>query len=134
MGWIGSAVLQVAPKRLPGFWFFQLLWVPIIHLSWIPLRPKPPHFLDILIYIGDPCPLTLIQSCKLICSIIVRNVMIVLKNNGLFLCPNIIHFWTNICIGYRYHVKLISCYYGYEWVMIKSFFCPFEIVLGCGLY
>ena len=27
MGWIGSAVLQVAPKRLPGIWFFQLQWV-----------------------------------------------------------------------------------------------------------
>ena len=33
MGWNGSAVLQVALKRLPGLDFFQLLWVLIIHLS-----------------------------------------------------------------------------------------------------
>jgi hypothetical protein len=32
MGWIGFAVQLVAPKRPPGFLFFPLPWVPIIHL------------------------------------------------------------------------------------------------------
>ena len=54
--WAGLAVLfcrYIAPKRLPGFLFFQLLWVPIIHLNWIPLRPKPPHFFGhIKLYLG----------------------------------------------------------------------------------
>ena len=31
MGWIGSAILLVAPKWLPGFLFFQLSLVPISH-------------------------------------------------------------------------------------------------------
>ena len=31
IGLIGSAVWLVAPKRLPGFSFFQLQWMPIIH-------------------------------------------------------------------------------------------------------
>ena len=39
MGWIGSAVWLVAPKRLPGFSFFQLSWVAKIYLIWNPLRP-----------------------------------------------------------------------------------------------
>ena len=34
-------------KTAPRILFFQLLWVPIFHLSWIPLRPKPANFLDI---------------------------------------------------------------------------------------
>ena len=42
IGWICSAVKLVAPKQPPRFWFFQLSWVPIIHLSLIPLRPMPP--------------------------------------------------------------------------------------------
>ena len=33
--------LQNGPQ---DFDFFQLSWVPIIHLSLIPLRPKPPQF------------------------------------------------------------------------------------------
>ena len=32
IGQIDSAVYLVAPKRLPGFSFFQSPWVPIIHL------------------------------------------------------------------------------------------------------
>ena len=36
MGWIGSAVWLVAPKRPPGFWFCQWPWVSIIHLSLFP--------------------------------------------------------------------------------------------------
>ena len=43
MGWIGSAVYLVTPKRPPWFWIFQLPWMPIIHLSsfllivyWVP--------------------------------------------------------------------------------------------------
>ena len=39
IGQIGSAVYLVAPKRLPGFWFFQLIWVPIMLFKWKPLRP-----------------------------------------------------------------------------------------------
>ena len=35
MGWIGSAVKLVAPKRLPGFSFFQLSWVPNIYLMYV---------------------------------------------------------------------------------------------------
>ena len=31
IGQIGSAVKLVAPKRLPGFSFFQLSWVPKIY-------------------------------------------------------------------------------------------------------
>ena len=48
MGWIGSAVLLVAPKRPPGFWFFQWPWMPIIHLRLFPLRPVPPNLSDII--------------------------------------------------------------------------------------
>ena len=36
--------LCVAPKRLPGFWFFQLQWMPIIHFMWKQLRPMRAHF------------------------------------------------------------------------------------------
>ena len=45
-----NAVYLVAPKRLPGFWFFQLPWVPIIHFMWYPLLLVPPHFLGIVWY------------------------------------------------------------------------------------
>ena len=31
-------------KAPPGFWFFQLPWVPIIHFRWNPLLLVPPHF------------------------------------------------------------------------------------------
>ena len=39
IGQIGSAVKLVAPKRLPGFLFFQLPWVPNIYL-----RDRCPKF------------------------------------------------------------------------------------------
>ena len=44
IGQIGSAVLLVAPKGLPGFLFSQLLWVPIIHFMWNSLQLERPHF------------------------------------------------------------------------------------------
>ena len=45
MGLIGSAVLLVASKQPPEFWFFQLPWVPIIHLSLFPLSIERPQFI-----------------------------------------------------------------------------------------
>ena len=48
IGWIGSAVWLVAPKRPPGFWFFQWPWVPIIHFSLFLMRPVPPNLMDII--------------------------------------------------------------------------------------
>ena len=48
MGCIGSAVQLIAPKRPPGFGFFQLSWVPIIHFSLFPWRPMPPNITDII--------------------------------------------------------------------------------------
>ena len=41
--WIGSAVYLVAPKRPTEFWFFQLPWVLIIHLSLFPLSIECPN-------------------------------------------------------------------------------------------
>ena len=49
IGQIGSAVQLVAPKGLPGFWFFQLQWVPIIHFMWNPLSPMRAHFCHLII-------------------------------------------------------------------------------------
>ena len=34
IGWIGSAVYLVTPKRPTRFWFFQLPWVPNLRFSW----------------------------------------------------------------------------------------------------
>ena len=48
MGQIGSAVWLGTPKRLPGFWFFQLSWVPILPFSWNPLLPKRPKKLTLI--------------------------------------------------------------------------------------
>ena len=49
-------------KQIVCFWRietaeFPLLqfWVPIIHLSLIPLRPKPPNLLDIIIHFQAGC-------------------------------------------------------------------------------
>ena len=47
IGQIGSAVYLVAPKWLPGFWFFQLQWVPIIHLRRKTLRSGHPQYSSI---------------------------------------------------------------------------------------
>ena len=35
MGWIGSDIYLVAPKRRPGFSFFQLSWVPNMPLCYL---------------------------------------------------------------------------------------------------
>ena len=69
-GWIGNAVQLVAPKRPPEFQLFQLPWVLIIHLSLIPLKSKPTHFLDILIYLQvvwlhNYCPKVTFLACLL---------------------------------------------------------------------
>ena len=48
-------IFQPNILRIVGFYVrhsasvFYIL-VPIIHLSLIPLRPKPPNFLDIIVY------------------------------------------------------------------------------------
>ena len=34
----------LAPKMHPGFWFFQLPWMPIIHFMWNSLLLRRPHF------------------------------------------------------------------------------------------
>ena len=38
-------------EKVPqDFDFFQLSWVPIIHLCLFPLRPMPPNLLDIIFF------------------------------------------------------------------------------------
>ena len=62
MGWIGSAVLMVAPKRPPEFWFLQLPWVPNLHFSWNPLLSGRPHFSCIIILLWLPCGANILWS------------------------------------------------------------------------
>ena len=52
--WAGLAVL-VAPKRLPGFWFFHLPLAPIIHCVWKPLRPMRAHFYHLIYQLYVVC-------------------------------------------------------------------------------
>ena len=49
MNWIGSA--PGSYKRTPGFWFFQLPWVPNLHFSWNSLLYGGLHFSCIIIHL-----------------------------------------------------------------------------------
>ena len=45
----------LAPKRPPGFSFFQLSSVPNLHFSWNPLLFGRPHFSCIISHLKLPC-------------------------------------------------------------------------------
>ena len=49
---------MTASKWPPGFWVFQLPWMPTIHLSLFLLRPTPHNLLDIMNFsLGSVLPL-----------------------------------------------------------------------------
>ena len=49
--WVGYWQCFLAGSSKTGFNFFQLPWVPIIHLKWKTLRSGCPHFSNIIIHI-----------------------------------------------------------------------------------
>ena len=75
--------LGVAPKGLPGFWLFQLPWVPIIHFMWNPLLIVPPHYLVYFFSLSQSDNITSINFCWNLSIIIIW---------GFFLCTNLNNF------------------------------------------
>ena len=49
-----TLLVKASLKHFSQSGIFWLIWVPMVHLSWIPLRPKPPYFLGhINLFLGS---------------------------------------------------------------------------------
>ena len=146
MGWIGSAVQLVAPKRLPGFSFIQLSWVPNIYLIRNTLLLVPSHFLDIILFQswpvwggwGDPkilkmclrniwmVPLIIIAWCCTSCRILSWHSWCGWSN---WKTRKVIHFMLNFqfwcLISTGNHKLIVIIFSTFDWVVIRCEHCTF---------
>ena len=104
IGQIGSAVKLVAPKQLPGFWFFQLPWVPIIHFMWNPLLLCPHIF---WVYFFS------LSQCVKDMPVLIFSLVFIKKNLflGVMLSHDNLTWTTRICMEqYNWHKERTLSY------------------------